>query len=143
MQEHTPRQLATARTQAGQPDSNVGAEWSLDWDRDSRATVLLEETQRRRTYREETGPFSDRYILEVAGLRYFELVTDELRSLSGFLTESELVVLLNTTASPVWDWRAGFTLAGVVADDQGIESLEDDTPMGRFVQKLSGRTQAQ
>lgn len=142
MQVHAP-QHKTPLMQALQSDSTDGAEWAFDFDRFTRAEALLAETQRRRPYREDAGSFSAGYTLEVAAQRYFELLNVELLSLQGFLTESELVALLNTTASPVWNWRAGFTLAGVVADDQGIESLEDDTRMGRFVRKLSSLTQSQ
>ena len=143
MQVDLHQQPMTPLTQALQSDSTVGAEWGYDFDRDTRARTLLEEIQRRQTYQKDTGQFSARYVLEIAAFRYFELLTVELRDLRGFLTESELVALMNTTASPVWDWHAGFTLAGIVADDNGIESLGDDTPMVRFVRKLSALTQSQ
>ena len=144
MQVDLHQQPMTPLTQALQSDSTVGAEWGYDFDRDTRARTLLEEIQRRQTYRKDTGQFSFRYVLEIAAYRYFELLTVELRDLRGFLTESELVALMKTTTSPVWEWRAGwFTLADIVAADNGIESLEDDTPIVRFVRKLSTLTQSQ
>jgi hypothetical protein len=143
MQFHGPQPPKTLLMQALQSDSTDGAEGAFDSDRYTRAETLLAEAQRRGPYREDAGSFSAGYTLEVAAQRYFELLNVELLSLQGFLTESELVALLNTTASPVWDWRAGFTLAGILADDQGIESLEDDTLMGRFVRKLSTLTHSQ
>ena len=142
-QSKTPQEQAATVRHTLALDSSVGAEFKYDSDRFGRAETLFEEVQRRQTYGKELGEFSARYVLEVAGQRYFELLNLELRGLQGFLTESELGVVLNTTCRPVWSWYAGETLAGTVADDLGFESLNDDTPMGQFVRKLSTLTHVQ
>ena len=142
-QAQAPEQQATTPAHTLPLDSEVGAEFEHDIDRYLRAETLREEIKRRQTYGKERGEFSARYVVEVAGQRYFELLKVELSGLQGFLTEGELGVVLNTTCSPVWNWCAGETLASSVADDLGIESLNDDTPMGQFVRKLSTLTQVQ
>ena len=142
-QSQTPQKQAASVRHTLALDSSVGAEFGHDFDRLVRAETLFEEIQRRQTYVKARGEFSVRYVLEVAGQRHFELLNFELRGLQGFLTVGELGVLLNTTCSPVWSWCAGATLAGVVADDLGIDSLNDDTPMGQFVRKLTTLTQVQ
>jgi len=123
--------------------NDAGREFIFDFNANVRISELEGQVQCRQGLGHRDGAFSARFVLEEAGWRYFSLLAAELQDLQGFLTEQELIVILNTTASPVWEWLPGMTLAGVVADDHGIESLDADTAVVRLVRKLAKLTPAQ
>lgn len=114
-----------------------------DYDRESRKRFLAEEIRLREGDLYRCGPFSATHVLETAAARCFELMAMELRALDGFLTESELVAVLNATPHPVWTWRGEVSMAGAVADAYGIETLNDDSPMTPLVKKLLQLTPVQ
>jgi hypothetical protein len=130
-------------TAQGHHASAPGREVGYDFDGEMRAASLHDEVQRRQGIGHEDGAFSARFVLEEAASRYFALLAAELAALQGFLNEQEFQVVLNATASPVWQWQQGMTLAGAVADDHGIEALDGDTAIVRLVRKLAALTPSQ
>jgi len=135
LSQHTPSTLYPSET---------GSEDRYDFDAEERTAAVQANVLRRQDIggRREDA-LSARFVLEEAGWRYFALLAFELEGLRGLFTEQELNVILNTTSSPVWQWRPGMTLACVVADDQGIEDLNADTPTASLVRKLAALTPVQ
>ena len=132
--------------------SPAHAEHAGDFDVYFRAEQLLSEIRLRQTAVDEGAgdvagqvkqKFGTRFILDVAGHRYFELLKGELQGLQHLFSAAELGIILNTTCSPVWEWRQGMTLAGAVADDQGVEDCDADTPICELIRKLSKLSPAQ
>lgn len=80
---------------------------------------------------------------EVAARRYAELVDAELENLAGLFTERELLFLLDVMLPSILHWQVGMTLAGAVADTNGIETLDDGTPMAELVRKIAQLTPLQ
>lgn len=132
--------------------SSAHAEHAGDFDVYSRAEQLLNEIRLRQPTLDEDAEdvagqgnqkFGTRFILDVAGHRYFELLKSEMQGLQRLFSAEELGVILNTTCSPVWEWHQGMTLAGAVADDQGVDDCEADTPVCELIRKLGKLSPAQ
>lgn len=128
------------------------AEHAGDFEVYSRAEQLLNEIRRRQSAVNEGAgdvagqvkqKFGTRFILDVAGHRYFELLKSELQGLQRLFSAEELGIILNTTCLPVWERRQGMTLAGAVADDQGVDNCDADTPVCVLIRKLSKLSSAQ
>lgn len=139
-------------TSAGLADSNI-ADGAIDdevkdfehhdFDRESRQRLLAAEIQVRVRDGHRGAALNETYVIETAAQRCFQLMAMELHALAGFLTESELVDLLNMEPAYVWTWRSGSSLVNAMADTYGIESLDDESPMTPLVKKLLKLSPAQ
>lgn len=86
------------------------------------------------------------FVVREAASRHFRLMEKALHSLRCLFTEKEMVIILNTTCDTVWDWKPGRTVAGMVADDNGVNQLEDlplDSMLYGLMVKLCDLTAAQ
>jgi hypothetical protein len=87
------------------------------------------------------------FVAREAASRLFKLMEFTQYSLRHVFTEKEMVIILNTTCDTVWEWRPGrSSLAGMVADDNGIEHpnlLPKDSLLYGLLVKLSNLTPAQ
>lgn len=116
-------------------------EFSRDWNRPMRRAALLDEVKERRGTERLKGEerFSSGFIVEQAAHRYFNLLRDAQARLKGGFTEWEFTTLLNVACGPVWQWDGQGSVAGMVADDNGIERLRDvpkGTPLRGLLDKL-------
>ena len=131
-------------TNAQEPDGDLECLDGDDFDLELRQAFLREAIPMRQgNPLALQGVFSKAYVLEAAAARCFELMAMELRALDGLLTEDELTAILNATRNPVWSWSYRVSLAGPVADEYGIETLEDESPMTSLVRKLTQLTSSQ
>ena len=64
-------------------------------------------------------------VLELAAERYFSLIGRAQSTLRGRFSESEFDVILNVECASIWEWDADLTVATMVADDNGVEALDD------------------
>ena len=83
--------------------------------------------------------FSAELIIQLAADRYFELLEIELSSLCGIFTEGDMLTILNTECHPIWNYSPRHSIAGMVADDNGIEEfsdLKDDSEIKSLLEKL-------
>lgn len=104
-------------------------EYMGDMDSDRRLGYLEYEVAVRNgttTGMDSVHKIPDNFVIQQAAERYFSLVDDAKRSLR--FSQQELTIILNTTCSPVWQWYANMSVAGMVADDNGVDSLEELTP---------------
>jgi hypothetical protein len=72
--------------------------------------------------------YSSVLIVEQAAERFFNLVAMTEPHLRGRFTKEEFGVILNAECTPIWRWDRFTSVATMVADDQGLESLEDLKP---------------
>ena len=89
----------------------------------------------------EGNACSSRLIVEQAAQRFFELVKHATDGLRGRFTEREWEVLLSCEPSPAWHWHRWTTVATMVADDLGIDSLDElhpDSQLRALLVKLEG-----
>lgn len=90
--------------------------------------------------------FPAELIIQLAADRYFELIGIELSSLCGMFTEGDMLTILNTECSPVWNYSPRHSIASMVADDNGIEELsdlEEDSEIKSLLEKLIELTPTQ
>lgn len=83
--------------------------------------------------------FSSQFVVQQAADRYFQLISSAVESMNSTFTESEMEVILNTNCSPFCQWSVDITVAGMVADDLGIEQLSDlsdDSDVKPLLKKL-------
>lgn len=104
-----------------------------------RATILRGVAERQG----EGNVCSSRLIVEQAAHRFFELAQLAAQGLRGRFTEREWGVLLSCEPSPTWHWHRHTTVATMVADDQGIEALDElhpDSELHALLVKLGDLT---
>lgn len=89
-----------------------------------RATVLRGVAARQG----EGNACSSRLIVEQAAQRFFELAKHAADGLRGRFTEREWGLLLSCDPSPAWNWDQRTTVATMVAEDLGIEALDELNP---------------
>jgi len=125
--------------------SQPGREMDVDVNSDERSDFLVDEVQLRQGDPSigSEKHFSIGFVVESACERYFALLRSEESALDGLLSFEDLGVVLNTCCSPVWEWQPGFTIAGALAEDHGVEDLSEDNPMTRLIRKLSKLTPLQ
>jgi len=101
----------------------------LDYDdlKENRRAHLLNAVDLRRGTDNLTGPerFSSGFIVEQAAQRYFSLLDDVQAQMKDMFSSSEFLVILNAECTPVCDWYANMSVTTMVADDNGIDSLDD------------------
>jgi len=112
-----------------EPPLEECAEYSRDMYRDLRRSALLMEVDKRRGTDALVSDerYSSGFIVEQAAERFFSLVAVAERDLRGRFTEDEFLTILNAECTPIWQDRFA-NLATIVADDQGVESLDDLEP---------------
>lgn len=104
-------------------------EYMGDFDSDTRLEYLSQEIAKRICAKAAEIPehkVPNHFVIQQAAERYFSLVARATTSLR--FSQRELTIILNTTCSPVWQWHAYQSVAGMVADDNGVESLEELAP---------------
>lgn len=87
----------------------------------------------------DTIPISASLIIEQAAYRYFKILELTQPSLDQKFTIGDIGTILNAECTPIWDYCPYSSIACMVADDNGIESideLEDDSSMKILLQKL-------
>jgi hypothetical protein len=116
-------------------------EYMVDYDSDTRLEYLNQEIAKRIGAKAPDIPehkVPNHFIIQQAAERYFSLVAQETRSLH--FSRQELTIILNTTCCPVWQWYPYVSVAGMVADDNGVESLEElepDSILRQLIEKLA------
>ncbi len=74
-----------------------------------------------------------------AGARYFALLDNATADMKGRFSPADFSLLLNSECSPVWSWEPSRSLAGQVADDNGVDELNDldtDSPLRILIERL-------
>jgi len=126
-----------------------GAEKVEDFEGSYRLSYLAQQYAKRSGRRRAVVPehvFSAQFVLQQAAQRHFSLLAMAVSSISGLFCEREMSVLLNSGCCPVWRYQAGASLAGNVADDLGVEELDelkDGTELKILLQKLIDLTSLQ
>ncbi len=116
-------------------------EYIRDFDSDVRLEYLKKEITKRifaNTSEITASTVPNHFVIQQAAERYFSLITRATRRLH--FSQPEMTIILNTTCSPVWQWHAYSSVAGMVADDNGVEGLEDLEPnsiLRLLIQKLA------
>lgn len=105
----------------------AGGEQWFDLDRESRMQELVEEYNKRSGINESQPDraLSPQYVVQQAAMRYFAMVSGAMWQLNDLFTEEEMSIVLTCTNSPVLTWRYGSSFANFVADEFGIESLDE------------------
>ena len=105
-----------------------GAEQFMDLEAPFRTDYIAQQYEKRSRRNRAHGPddvFSSIFVFQQAAERYYPLIDDAVFSMSGIFSEWEMTRLLNTTCGPIWSHQAGTSLAGHVADDMGVEEMDD------------------
>jgi hypothetical protein len=112
-------------------------EYGRDFMRSARRMDLLDAVGQRRGTDHLTGPerFSSRFIVEQAAHRHFMLMQALQADLKGRFDEDEFRVMLNVECQPVWQWDTHMSIASMVANDLGLDSI-DELPEGSPVRTL-------
>jgi hypothetical protein len=120
-----------------EPPPEDCAEFSNDFAKSMRRSELLKAIDLRRGGENRPSPnrFSSGFIAEQAAARYFMLLDTAHAALKGNFSEQDFSVILNAECTPVWQWDPGHSVAAMVADDNGIESLEE-LPEGGSMRSL-------
>lgn len=109
--------------------SDGAREYARDFDWLTRLEYLTQEIGKRINHNADEingHKIPNNFIIQQAAERYFSLVTRATRSLH--FSQPEMTIILNSTCSPFWQWDAYMSVAGMVADDQGVESLDELEP---------------
>jgi hypothetical protein len=135
-----PRIRATCLHCGFEPSAVADGEPFYDEHRTSRRATVLRGVAARQG---ESNACSSRLIVEQAAQRFFELAQNAAQELSGRFTEREWDILLSGEPSPAWNWHRLTTVATMVADDLGIESLDElhpDSELHALLVKLGDLT---
>jgi hypothetical protein len=126
-----------------------GAETEQDFELSYRLSYLSEQYEKRsgrgRALVDE-HIFSAQFVLQQAAQRLFPLVWEATSSMAGMFNEPEMKLILNSNPNSVWRYQVGTSLAGNVADDRGVEDLDelvDGSELKVLLQKLLGLTSLQ
>jgi hypothetical protein len=126
-----------------------GAEETQDFDSSYRLSYLEQQYGMRSGKARALVPedvFSAQFVMQQAAERYFLLLQGAVQSLDGVFSDAELSALLNSNCGPIWNCAPNASLAGLVADDRGIEDLDDLTDgceLKLLLQKLISLTTLQ
>lgn len=103
-----------------------------------RRDALIRAIEARRGTDELNGParFSSGFILEQAAHRHVMLVEEAQTGLKGKFSDDDFQVILNAECGPIWQWDPLFSVAEMVADDNGVGRLEDLPESGHMRQLL-------
>lgn len=120
-----PRIRATCLHCGFEPAAVADGEPFYDEHRTSRRATVLRGVAARQG---EGNACSSRLIVEQAAQRFFELAQHAADGLRGRFTEREWGILLSCEPSPAWNWDRRTTVATMVAEDLGIEALDELHP---------------
>ena len=128
-----------------EPAPEMRAEYSNDINKPHRRGTLLEGVDARRGADRLTSPerFSSGFIVEQAAERFFHLAFSAEAGLRGRFTPAEFSYILNAECTPIWSWDRFTSVATMVADDNGIDSLDElkeDAPLRTLLEKLVALT---
>lgn len=131
-----------------EPPQEQRLEYQVDFMQHERRMDLLDAVNLRRGSEHLSRPerFSSAFIVEQAAHRHFMLVQDIQARLKGRFTAAEFDVILNCECQPVWQWDTYMPVAAMVADDQGVESLDElpeGSPLRVLLEKLQALTVSQ
>ena len=124
-----------------------GHEYAHDFESHRRLKFIEEQIASRNGARAAVAPehkIPDHFVIQQAAERYFLLVNSALTELK--LSQEDLTIILNTTCGPVWLWDLWHNVASMVANNNGIESLEElapDSTMRLLIEKLMALTPLQ
>lgn len=124
-----------------EPPIDECREYSRDMMKVVRRSALVRAFDVRRGTDALCGParFSSGFIAEQAAYRYFMLLDETQAKLKGNFSEEDFQVILNAECGPMWEWDPMLSVAQMVADDSGVESLKDlpeSSHMRQLLQKL-------
>lgn len=114
-------QISTAITQVFQKGIDVIEQFSI-WEEDLSCTA---NSLKARSLMSDDGQSCCEPALLQACERYFQLLMQTTADLKGTFTEEEFSILLNAECTPAWRFDAHSSLASLVADSYGIESLDE------------------
>jgi hypothetical protein len=129
-----------------EPTGEARGEYDLDFDASLRRGALLHHIDERRGAAGVSSRplFSSGFIAEQAAHRYFMLVESALEGLKGRFTMDEFNTILNAECSAIWNWDIWVSVASMVADDNGIDTLDElveGSPLRVLLEKLLALTQ--
>ncbi len=131
---------------AMQSSPAAGAEQRYDFYGDHRLDFLKGEVGERNGMCAVNSPhsvFSARYIVQLAAERHFKMMAYARKSMREKFTKTDIVILLNSAMSSVSELRICLNMATSVADDLGIENLDElpeDSPTRILMDKLLSLT---
>lgn len=134
--------LATGDAWIAMLQSSTSSDYpSDDFSGPTRQRFLMQEvTARIGSHADEDCRMPGRFVVEQAAERHYALVTYALKSMRSMFTEGDIVKILNTTCGPVWEWHPQTSVATMVADDNGVESLDEleaGSPLRTLLAKLT------
>lgn len=135
-----PRIAATCLHCGFEPAAVADSEPFYDEHRTARRATVLRGVAARQG---EGNACSSRLIVEQAAQRFFELAKHAADGLRGRFTEREWGLLLSCAPSPAWNWDQRTTVATMVAEDLGIEALDElhpDSELRALLVKLGDLT---
>ena len=124
-----------------------GREYFSDFEWHRRLGYLSEQIEIRNGTDDAVGVervIPNQFVVQQALQRYFTLVNDALKDLK--FSRDDLTIILNTTCGPNWQWDLGHNVASMVADENGIDSLQEispDSSMRLLLENLIALTQLQ
>jgi len=108
--------------------------------------ILSGVSVREGTSSDVTQKHSGLSIIEHAAERHFNLLKYTCNSMIGMFTEWDFATMQNATCLPIWDWDPYMSLATIVADDLGVESLDElseGSELHTLLKKLSALSAVQ
>lgn len=116
-------------------------EFDYDMMKDLRRSSLIRSVNARRGTEALHGPerFSSGFIVEMAAHRYFMLLDAAQAELKGKFCEDDFQVILNAECGPTWEWDPMHSVAQMVADNFGVDSLDElpeESHMRQLLEKL-------
>ena len=136
---NTERRLHGACMHCGfEPPAEECLEFDEDMMKPVRRGALIRAVEARRGTDALCGDerYSSGFICEQAAHRHFMLLDHVQAELKGKFTPHDFQVILNAECQPTWQWHPMLSVAQMVADDNGIEGLEDLPESGRMRQLL-------
>lgn len=128
-----------------EPPQEQRLEYQVDSMQHARRMDLLDAVNLRRGSEHLSRPerFSSAFIVEQAAHRHFMLVEAVQARVKGRFTGAEFRVILNCECSPLWQWDTYMSVAMMVADDQGVDDIDElaeGDPLRTLLQKLGALT---
>lgn len=128
-----------------EPPHEERLEYQVDFMQHARRMDLLDAVKLRRggEHLPRVERFSSAFIVEQAAHRHFMLLEATQARLKGYFTLAEFDVILSCECSLVWLWDTYMSVATMVADDQGVDSIDElaeDDPLRVLLNKLLALT---
>lgn len=121
--------------------SDGGHNYEQDFEGDGRLHYLKSKVEcRNGSCTPQVGErFPNQFVVQVAAAKFFRLVEISLRRLNKMFNVREMGIILNSTCGPVWNWDPRRSIAGMVADENGIDNpllLATSSTMRVLLEKL-------